>query len=555
VQFAEYAVDVPCAGRYRLDVRLASMESRPLRVLVDGVQQLASVLAVTTGDWFPKDQRWFPAGELHLDAGAHVLRLEAVTANVPHLHRWLLTPLPPPTEAPAELPEGFVRNAQLAVADAGTELGRDFRALAADADAGAIAELAARWQGRFEAAHAAWQDLLQQAAGQGTGQAQKPAPAALPEPSLERTRLLLLGQGGLLDLGDDALLQCLPPADAQELAALTAQRDTAQAAVPPAPPTAMCARDAAPVDLAVLARGNHLAPAKTPTPRGFLSALDASLPPPAVPKDHSGRLELARWLFDPRNPLTARVASNRVWLSLFGQGLVRSPSNFGARGGRPSHPELLDELALSLQQDGWSIKRLQRRILLSQTWQQQSRGDPAHGDAVDPDDRWLWRQQRRRLPAEAIRDSILVAAGTLDRTLGGSLLDGKDRDYVTNDQSADRARYDAPRRSLYLPIIRNAMYELFTAFDYADPSVHLEQRPQSAVAPQALLLMNSPFVLAQSQAFAKKAIAAAADDGARIGWFWQQALQRTPDAGELAAAQRYLAQARATAAAGDHETP
>src|SRR5262249_3038171 len=151
------------------------------------------------------------------------------------------------------------------VADPGTELGRDFCALAADAPAAEIAELAARWQGRFEAANAAWQDLLQ-AAQSEKSDAKKPAPTALSEPSLERTRQLLLGtsgKSGLLDLGDDALLQCLPAADAQELAALTAQRDTAQAAVPPAPAMAMCARDATPVDLAVLARGNHLAPAKT----------------------------------------------------------------------------------------------------------------------------------------------------------------------------------------------------------------------------------------------------------------------------------------------------
>ena len=305
----------------------------------------------------------------------------------------------------------------------------------------------------------------------------------------------------------------------------------------------MCMREDKPVQLPVHIRGNHLTLGKEPVPRGFLSVLAPLCPFPPIPEQSSGRLEFTQWLFDPRNPLPARVAANQAWLQLFGRGIVDSPSNFGLRGDAPSHPELLDALALSLQQDGWSIKRLLRRILLTDTWQQQSLGDPANV-VRDPDNRFLWRQHRRRLPAEAIRDSILATTDSLDRTIGGTLLSTGDRDYVTNDQSGNGARYDAPRRSLYLPIIRNAMYDMFVAFDYVDPSVHLEKRPETAIAPQALLMMNSPFVAKQSEAFAALTLAATQDEAGRIVFLWQRALQRPPRSDELRAASEYLRSAQ-----------
>jgi hypothetical protein len=150
-----------------------------------------------------------------------------------------------------------------------------------------------------------------------------------------------------------------------------------------------------------------------------------------------------------------------------------------------------------------------------------------------------------RLPAEGVRDALFAVAGTLDRTLGGSLLSTGDRDYVTNDQSNDRARYDAPRRALYLPIIRNAMYDLFTAFDYADPSVHIEQRPQTAVATQALLLMNDPQVAQQAKALAARR--PTGDDDTICRWLWRQALCRQPSPRELASARAWLVEVRAQA--------
>jgi hypothetical protein len=213
----------------------------------------------------------------------------------------------------------------------------------------------------------------------------------------------------------------------------------------------------------------------------------------------------------------------------------------------PSHPAVLGGGARAPAPHGWSQKHVWRRILSSRTWQQSCDLRP---DAVtaDPDNRLCWRQQRVRLEAEAVRDAMLAVAGTLDPTLGGSLLTTGDRGYVTNDQSDDGARYDAPRRSLYLPVIRNAMFDLFAAFDYADPSVHLEQRPASAVATQALLLLNAPFVRQQSKAFAQRVAAAATDDAGRIAFAFHAAFGRQPSVGERDSAARWLAAARARGA-------
>ena len=230
-------------------------------------------------------------------------------------------------------------------------------------------------------------------------------------------------------------------------------------------------------------------------------------------RERSGRLELANWLADPAHPLTARVMVNRVWQHHFGEGLVRTPDNFGRLGDRPTHPELLDWLAVQFTKNGWSVKKLHKLILLSATYQQSSTHDPKAALA-DPDNRLLWRFNRRRLEAEAIRDSMLAIAGTLDRTAGGSLLTSGNFDYVTNDQSKTRTRYDSLRRSIYLPVIRNNVFDFFQAFDFVEPHVSNGKRASTVIASQALYLMNNPFVTAQATALSADALLKAdGDDG------------------------------------------
>jgi hypothetical protein len=267
---------------------------------------------------------------------------------------------------------------------------------------------------------------------------------------------------------------------------------------------------------------------------------------PEIPAGSSGRLQLAQWMLDARHPLTARVAVNRLWQGHFGAGLVRSSSNFGLRGDVPSHPALLDWLAREFMRLGWSNKALHKLICLSSSYQLSSMASEPH-ETLDPTNRLLAHQNRRRLDAEAVRDALLAVSGTLDETLGGSLLEIGNGAYVTNDQSSNAARYDAPRRSLYLPIIRNAMLDLFSAFDYPDPSVTVELRPATTSPNQALYLMNSPLVLRSSEKLATGAIEASPAGGERVASLYRAVLGRAAKAAETRRALDFVAQQRAVA--------
>ncbi len=257
---------------------------------------------------------------------------------------------------------------------------------------------------------------------------------------------------------------------------------------------------------------------------------------------HSGRLELAEWITRPTNPLVARVEVNRIWEGHFGQGLVKTADNWGLMGDRPEQTELLDWLAATFVEDGWSIKKMQRRIMLSSAYQMSCAND-SKAMEIDPDNRLCWRMNRQRLDAEPFRDAILAVSGKLDLAMGGSLLTTGDNDYVTNDQSANQAQYGSPRRSIYLPVIRNALFDMFQAFDFGDPSMTHAFRTSTTVAPQALYVMNSPFVIEQSRSFAQRAMThEAKSDAERIEWAYEQALGREPTSFETVRANNFLIQ-------------
>jgi hypothetical protein len=255
----------------------------------------------------------------------------------------------------------------------------------------------------------------------------------------------------------------------------------------------------------------------------------------------SGRLELARWLVSDSHPLTARVIVNRIWQHHFGDGIVRTPSNFGMLGERPTHPELLDWLASNFKQRptgapsgsaeyacGWSMKKLHRMIMLSSTYQQSSAGDAAT-EKVDPDNLLLGRFNRQRLEAEAIRDTLLAVAGTLDRTMGG---------VATRD-------FNSPRRTLYIMSIRSDRSGYAPLFDTADPTSSVDRRVVSTVAPQALYLMNSSFVAMQTKVLAKRTqIEGGKTDADRIDWLYERLYGRAPVAAEIRIGLKFLEQSR-----------
>jgi hypothetical protein len=282
-----------------------------------------------------------------------------------------------------------------------------------------------------------------------------------------------------------------------------------------------------PVDLPVHVRGSVHQLGEI-VPRGFLQAISqagerASSP---LPDDGSGRKELAEWLVDPANPLTARVAVNRVWHWLFGVGLVRTTDNFGTTGQDPTHPELLDYLAVRFMEEGWSVKTLLRELVLSNTYQQETLVDPDRIRA-DPENQWWGRMLRRRLGAESLRDRMLQLSGQLDRQLGGP--------NRSSNLSSDYAyQHKGQRRSVYTPVFRNSLPDIFQVFDFADPSLVTGARNATTVAPQALFLMNHPFVIEQSRTAADTLLAAPLSAEERVDWLYQQALGRQPSEGELA---------------------
>lgn len=281
----------------------------------------------------------------------------------------------------------------------------------------------------------------------------------------------------------------------------------------PRRPMAMAPREGVARDLPIHIRGSVHQLGEV-APRGFLSAVNVSLR--AGQQGHR-RIELAEWITHPQNPLTARVFANRVWLWLMGEGLVRTPDNFGTTGEAPTHPELLDYLARRFADQGWSAKKLIREIVLSRTYALASAPNEA-----DPENRFYTRSHRRRLSAEAIRDSMLAIGGELDLSFSGG------RSYPEK-LTADFGHAGVePIRSVYLPVFRNALPELFAAFNFPSTSMVAGKRDNSIVATQSLFLMNDPWVRARAEAAARSL---AAENGG-IELAFVRALGRKPTAKE-----------------------
>jgi hypothetical protein len=299
--------------------------------------------------------------------------------------------------------------------------------------------------------------------------------------------------------------------------------DRLAAQAPAAPPRAMVLRDAEILEPRVFVRGNPGVFGEK-VPRQFLRVLAGD---DRKPFPHgSGRLDLAKAITAPDNPLTARVLVNRVWMHHFGEPLVATPSDFGARSSPPTHPELLDYLAATFVEDGWSLKRLHRRIVLSAAYRQASWDRPECRKA-DPENRLLWRANRRRLDLEAMRDALLFVSGRLDAKLYGRPVD------VAGD-AGNR------RRTVYGLVDRQSLPGLFRAFDFASPDTSAERRPFTTVPQQALFALNAPFMLEQAKGLAAGAASAGAGPEPRIRALYRRALAREASGDELSAAVRFV---------------
>ena len=328
------------------------------------------------------------------------------------------------------------------------------------------------------------------------------------------------GAGGPIDIPFADAEKLGDRADREALAAMKRKIDAFKAASPFAPPRAHVLNDLpTPFQPYVFIRGNQAnhGPA---VPRQAPAVVASNRKPFS---DGSGRLELAKAIASPENPLTARVMVNRIWASHFGHGLVRTPSDFGTRSEPPTHPELLDWLAAQFVKNGWSIKKLHKIIMLSATYCQAST-IPAEVQRLDPDNRLLSHQNRRRLDFEALRDSFLSVAGKLDPTMGGKPVDLFKTPFST-------------RRSVYGLIDRTSFPGTMRTFDVASPDQHAPRRFETTVPQQALFLMNSPFLTEQAKSlYLRLEVANSTTPAAKVTALYRLALSRKPTSEEVSLA-------------------
>ncbi|RYD39791.1 MAG: DUF1553 domain-containing protein, partial [Verrucomicrobiaceae bacterium] len=278
-------------------------------------------------------------------------------------------------------------------------------------------------------------------------------------------------------------------------------------------------------------------------PRGFLTTFEVP-GTPAVNPAQSGRLELAQWLTSPRNPLTPRVSANRVWQHLFGDGLVTTVDNFGVKGDKPSHPELLDHLAGRLIENGWSMKKLVRELVLTRAYRMGS-GAHEQGMSLDPANRLVWRHSPRRLAAEEVRDSILAATGRLQVTPPeeAAVKNMRMVEIPDNGREAAGLLREAGRglyRSFYLPSLRGVVPKSLEAFDPVTQSLVTGKRDATTVPTQALFMLNSSFVLEHSLALAETITGSREDEAALVSNLYMRSLGRKATDAEMGRARAFL---------------
>ena len=573
--FAEYDIDLPFTGNYQIELRYAALHARPGQLLIDGQVVQPEAVSKTTGGWMPEHQKWVVEGVFRLEAGKHVLCIQSEPL-MSHIDKVLIIEAPlPKTNAVANADEGWAP--------------RDLNQIAAEE--GLVPVVLKNWADRLTLAELEGDPLFhvwleyaklprltfrteakRLANDIRSGVCRPPSQAPGSEFALVRDwfsgftpnslRAVANHYRALFDeargwepakatpeqkqlvefvkdaKGPFALPEGIEGSFAEaSLTQLKTNRERLAkiASTMPKLPTAMAVEDRKIEDLAVHIRGDYLTLGET-APRGVPMPFDFS-GRYRVDDKTSGRLQLARWLTDDEHPMTARVIANRVWHWHFGNGLVRTPDDFGIRGAKPTHPELLDWLASELIRSGWSIKHLHRLILRSSAYQM-STANNARAAEADPENTLLWRMNRRRMEAEVIHDSLLQMAGRLDLQMGGLAAVVKTQDPTSDELDRNNEIYRGiTRRAIYVPVHRTHVYELFDAFDFPDPGTPTGRRNATNVATQALFFLNNDWLMQQAEALAKRSHGGPEK---RVGFLYETTLGRKPSASELAAAMKFV---------------
>ena len=364
-----------------------------------------------------------------------------------------------------------------------------------------------------------------------------------PRPDIDKTKdaffySLCIDPSGPLHISDESRIVALPAEKAENLRKLLTQSAAMEKTLPTEEvPMATAVKEGPTMEQHVFLRGDYHN-LGDPVERTAPAILRINAPVPPV-STASGRLELADWMVDPRNPLPARVIVNRIWQGHFGDGIVRTPDNFGKLGERPSNPELLDYLATQFIENGWSIKKMHRAIMLSKTYQMSAEYDTAK-KAKDPEDRLLSRFPRQRLSIEEIRDAFLSIGGDLDLTMGGTLDPGVGTDGETSASRISMNPESTNRRSIYLPLRRSNLPTLYMLFDFGDATSPEGKRNPTTVATQALFVMNSPLVNREAKALADRVLKQEKKDSRRLDEAYVAILDRHANASEIDAGLSYI---------------
>ena len=466
----EFDINIPKAGAYQLYTRYAAQQSRPGKLFVNENLINNQVTTKTTGTWYPDSQKWHLEGTLDLKSGSNIFKFDWTTPT-PHIDKLLFIKASSnkledsfnTKHLKKEFSEQWIQQLILAKKNTKSPL-KKWRELI-DKPLKPIGKNTIK-DIQKEFAKIQKNDPLYKLIHEESGPLKTPKDVEKLFTENSKNKLKQLQD---------------------ELSVIKKRR--------PQTPKAMAVREGKVQDLKVHLRGDYMTQGEL-APRGYLRAItNQKINNPS--KKNSGRNEFALWLTKD-NPLTARVMVNRIWLWHFGQGIVRTPDNFGKLGLRPTHPELLDWLAFKFVKNNWSIKQMHRIIMNSATYHMSSKFQ-ASTYAIDPDNNLWWRFNRRRLQAEEVRDSLLITGNSIELGMQSQLMQYNSRQYVSQNE---HPYFSGSTRTVYLPVIRSGTFDVLQAFDFGDPAVIQGQRSSTVGAAQALFMMNHNIVTKASKRLA-----------------------------------------------------
>ena len=496
----EFDLPIEKAGKYSLYMRYAAADSRPGKLSISDKLINETATGSVTGTWYPDSQKWFLEGTFQLNVGTNVLKFDWGTPT-PHIDKLLVLPNDqtdlPAADGLAHLHNTFtqqwIAHLKQIPKDKKSPL-NEWRKYIENPLEPINEKLIENIRSRFAAAR-----------------------------EKDSLHSLIHDKNGPFKMPKD-VEKLFTKAKQAELKDLDKKLSETEKEYPKAP-KAMAVKEGKVEDLKVHIRGDYMTQGEL-APRGYLRFI-ARKKTAAPPKNTSGRAGFAEWITSSENPLTARVMANRIWLWHFGEGIVRTPDNFGKLGLRPTHPKLLDWLTMRFVENGWSIKQMHRIIMNSAAYRMSTQyNEQAYAD--DPDNKLLWRFNRRRLQAEEVRDSLLVAGGSIEWGMKDQLMTYDPRQYVSQN---NHPYFYGSSRTVYLPVIRSGTFDVLQAFDFGDSAVIQGQRSSTVSASQALFMMNHDLVAQASTRLAKRA-AEAPDFAESANQIYENILRRKSSAAE-----------------------